>query len=289
MTGPCEPSCNGVSCGGDGCGGTCGSCEPGYDCEAGECTYNPCSTDPCVVPPADEVLQYCVGSPLCSSDADCTGNWVTGSTCENGICTQELRVCEASSDCYGWCLETYADAYSQGIGFSYCEDQFWECSKPNDCPGSEARCIARPKCNTQADCTGSWSHSSTCDGEQCLMEPRHCESESDCYNWCLEVYADAYAAGAFTYCEDQVWQCESSNGCPDSPKSCQPLAPCSTDADCIDNWVYTHTCENGACVPQLVDCEEPNACYEGCLDAFESSYQTASEFSYCEDHAWGCQ
>ena len=289
ITSACQPSCDGVTCGGDGCGGTCGTCEAGYECEGGQCAYNPCTDDPCAIPPQDSIPEYCVGNPLCASDADCLGNWVMDSTCEDGVCVQEMRNCQADNDCYNWCLETYADTYSQVAGFSYCEDQFWTCEKASDCPGATNMCVAKAPCSTQSDCVGSWAVSSTCDGQKCDTDPRYCESENDCYSWCLETYADAYASGGFSYCEDQIWQCQSSNGCDSGPKSCQPLAACDTNADCVDSWVYDYSCVNGACEPELVDCQDPNACYEGCLSAYESTYEVVSDFSYCEDQVWSCQ
>ncbi len=207
----------------------------------------------------------------------------------DGVCSNETRTCSAGSECYTWCLETYAETYSVSADFSYCEDQVWSCVQVSDCPNTPFTCMAESKCTSDNDCVGSWVASSTCDGEKCVWEPRECESESDCYTWCLETYAEAYAAGVFSYCEDQVWQCNPTTDSPDSPNQCTSFAPCVTADDCVNTWVQTHTCEEGLCIPEWVDCTEPGACYAGCLETYESTYEAVPDFSYCEEQVWGCQ
>ncbi len=41
----CESQCDGKDCGGDGCGGLCGTCDDGWNCEAGICEEEVCVPD----------------------------------------------------------------------------------------------------------------------------------------------------------------------------------------------------------------------------------------------------
>ena len=214
-------------------------------------------------------------------------------TCKNNKCVYEgLRPCENKNECYQWCVEFFAESYATVPGYSYCEDSLWDCSPLNDCPESGSICQMLEKCSSSDECFGNWMSTSTCIEGKCVLEPRICETETDCYNGCKEFYASSYAIdGTFNYCEEQLWSCSEPNGCSNKPKTCSMHQPCNIDSDCstLENWTTTANCEEGKCITELKTCENPAACYDDCVQFYAEFIGVGIEWTYCEDQIWTCE
>lgn len=291
----CTSQCSEKECGPDGCGNSCGSCDPGYECEEGSCTYNPCNDDPCSTPPNTDIPLLCTPGESCFSDQDCPkSTWMSESQCSDGKCRYDgLRSCANSDNCLQWCRDFYAETYETLPSFSYCEDQYWECSQATECPDSQSICKALPKCNSSNDCVQTWMSQTTCKQGKCLAEPLTCEVENDCYEHCRSFYASTYDIDpSYSFCEDRFWTCSEPNGCENKAKTCTMHIPCSDNHDCESQQIWItqeSTCEDGKCVTGFKPCETPALCYDSCTEFYEEAIGSGVEWTYCEDQIWTCE
>jgi hypothetical protein len=198
LAGCCEQDCAGKECGDDGCGGTCGTCELGYDCDAG----GHCQPAP------ESCAGYCGGSPpggTCSCEEECflAGNCCsdlcircpftpgccdqdcTGKKCGDDGCGGSCGNCEPGFACDGWnqCVAvTYScNGYCYGLSAGdVCSCQ-GTCFALGDCCSDVCMyCPSFPECCVPS-CSGKECGDDGCGG-QCGPCPvgQLCGSEETC-------------------------------------------------------------------------------------------------------------
>jgi len=149
--GACTPNCTDKECGPDGCGDDCGTCDPGYDCEAGACVchYEVCGEVCCAEG------ETCVAEECCLPDC---GGKQCGRNCAGDLC----GLCAQGTFCSDYqCVESGVE----------------ECWSGSICPPETPYCMMSCVSGSNACCAVAPGHPTLIDGslddscELCCSNP----------------------------------------------------------------------------------------------------------------------
>ena len=273
----CTPDCGEIECGGDGCGGECGTCEVGFECQAGLCAQLPgcIGEEPC------DDGNECTYDDLCA-DEICTG---TEYVCDDGKeCTADD--CDGAGDCSysvlpGRCLisgkcyedgELHTDSdcrecQATSAATAWTNDDDNECSDSDACTVGDAclegECIpgtGTPDCDDNNPCTED-----LCDADSgCASSPIDgaCDDGNSCTQ--SEVCVDSQCLGEPMDCDDGN-DCTQDDCAPESGCKYEPLPG---DCDDGDPCSVGDFCSDGTCKPggTPLNCDDLNECTDDSCD-----------------------
>ena len=308
----CTPSCLDKACGDDGCGDSCGTCDPGYDCEdalcvadcaffcadiqcgtqgdAGECDCGSCDDDdPCTVDSCDEDAASCVFDAqealglTCDDGQACT----TSDVCTPQGCHGTPVVCDDGNPCTLGSCSPLTGACSFGAGplqGAGCDDDN-PCTAGDKCWDGECAGVLKPL-------------------DQITVEDCPCSTDEDCDpledgDICTgDLFCPAQGgAGTCQVNEESILDCDDAIDC--TVDACDPqegcthtpfTLPCVDQTSCtVDSCDPVEGCLN---TPDDSKCDDDNPCTVGICDPDLSCVWAALEDGFfCGDPVgWGsCQ